>query len=130
SEGLNEIKAACLRAKDLVQRILTFSRFQEPEPKPVDLRLVVKDACKLLRVMLPATLDIRVDLPERPTSALADANQIHQVLLNLGSNAAHAMQNTGELTISVRAIGLDAPLPVRGGVLLPRRYVRIAVIDR
>jgi len=129
-EYLNEIKTASLRAKELVQRILTFSRFQEPDPKPIDVRDVVSDACKLLRAMLPATLDLDVTLPERPMNALADANQIHQVLLNLASNGAHAMQNTGELSLAVRELVVDTPLPVVGGVLSPRRYVSVTMLDR
>src|SRR5690606_41113929 len=99
-EYLNEIKTASRRAKELVQRILTFSRFQEPDPKPIDVRDVVSDACKVLRAMLPATLDLDVTVPERPMNALADVNQIHQVLLNLASNGAHADRKSTRLNSS------------------------------
>lgn len=92
--NINEILAAANRAKDLIKNILAFSRQNEKKLVPVSLYLVVKEALSLLRSILPKTIEIRVDLA--PTAmVLGDPTQIHQVIMNLCTNAYHAMRDKG-----------------------------------
>jgi nitrogen-specific signal transduction histidine kinase len=96
------IKASC-RARDLVQQILLFSRQGVEDLKPVRVSDIVKEALQLLRATLPSTIEIRQSqLTSSESRILADPTQIHQVLMNLGTNAAHAMrENGGILAVSL-----------------------------
>lgn len=92
---------ASLRARDLVEQILSISRRGEQEKQPLQLAVVVKEVIKLLRATIPTTIDIKDDLDSK-RFILADTTQIHQVILNLCTNAYHAMQETGGcLTITL-----------------------------
>ena len=94
-EHLAAVLRAAERARDLVRQILTFSRQQEQEPRPLRLELMVAEALKLIRAVLPATIEI---LPPRTGGqhwVSADPTQMHQVLMNLCTNAAHAMKEKG-----------------------------------
>ncbi|MGD9330629.1 MAG: response regulator [Desulfobacterales bacterium] len=98
---LGEILKAAHRAKDLTQQILTFSRQAEVAPKPVRVSSLVREAVKLLRASIPATISIREELHSDAT-VLADPTQLHQVVMNLATNAAHAMETKGGiLTIAL-----------------------------
>ncbi len=92
--NLDEVLKAGLRAKDLVQQILTFTRGGEEERGPVQIDLIVKEALKLLRSSLPTTIEIRRDIASA-NMVFGDATQIHQVLMNLCANASHAMNDKG-----------------------------------
>ena len=92
---LQEVLTAAHRAKDLVQQILTFSRKSEQPRQPVPLQQIVHDALRLLRASLPTTIAIRQRLNAPSGTVFADPTQLHQVLMNLGSNAEHAMRETG-----------------------------------
>jgi len=83
------------RAKDLVQQILAFSRQGKEERRPLNIRPIVKEELKFLRASLPATIEIRQDMEEDPGTIEADPTQIHQILMNLCTNAAHAMGEKG-----------------------------------
>src|SRR6266566_2666818 len=85
------------RAQDLVRQILSFSRKSEQPRQPVPLQQIVHDALRLLRASLPTTVAIRQDLNAPSATVLADPTKLHQVLMNLGSNAEHAMRETGGL---------------------------------
>src|SRR5690242_11925456 len=106
----SEARQASIRARELVEQILTFSRQQEsPERLPIDLGLLVAEAQRFLRATLPSTVQIQTDLEPDCPRVLADSTQLHQVLLNLGSNAAHAMEERGGmLKFTLRLIELDA----------------------
>jgi CheY-like chemotaxis protein len=90
-ENLQEVLQAGGRAVDLVKQILTFSRQTEQERKPVQVKLIVKEALKLLRSSLPTTIEVRQDI-QSESLVLADPTQIHQILMNLCTNAGHAME--------------------------------------
>ena len=92
---LERITNACDRAKDLVSQILTFSRQHETERKPLLLTPLIRETMKLLRSSLPSTIEIRLQCLNRNDTVLADPIQIHQVLMNLCTNAAHAMGKKG-----------------------------------
>ena len=125
------ILGASRRAKALVRQILTFSRQQPEERKLIALAPVVEEALALLRATVPATITIEVDLADSDAMILADSTQVHQVIVNLGTNAVHAMQPGGGALRSeqrtIESTGPDAvPIP---GALPPGRYLRLAVTD-
>jgi len=92
---LEEILKAGNRATDLVRQILAFSRQGEQEKRSLKISLVVKEALKLLRATLPTTIEIHKKIEGKSGTVLADPTQIHQVLMNLCTNAAHAMREKG-----------------------------------
>jgi len=94
--SLSEVMSAAQRAKELVNRILTFSRKHEQEQKPVRMDLIIQEALKLLRPSLPATIRIEQQIDCEGT-ILADPPQMHQVVVNLCTNAYQAMQEEGGL---------------------------------
>jgi len=95
AQNLTEILQAANRAKQLVEQILTFSKQDSSTRKAIDLVPVIKEAVSLLRASIPATVDIQQAYQKDAGRALADPTQIHQVIVNLGSNAFHAMRETG-----------------------------------
>ena len=96
--NLNKIRQAINRASDLVKQILTFSRQVETKLQPIQPKLIVKEALNLLRASLPATLEFRMNIAS-DAYILADASQVHQVIVNLCVNAAHAMEPNGGVLI-------------------------------
>ena len=120
------------RAKDLIHQILTFSRQTEQELKPVPVSLIAKEVLKLLRSTLPSTIEIRQDIATsfQRDIILADPTQIHQVLMNLCTNAAYAMQTDGgQLMVKVAEIEADAALAAEVPGLQPGPYVVLSVSD-
>ena len=127
---LAEVRIAGDRARDLVKQILAFSRKQKHERQPTRLHLVVREALKLLRSTIPSTIEIRSRVEDAAPTVLADASQVVQVLMNLGTNAAHAMRDrTGTLTVTLEVAEADAALVERIPELTPGRYVRLSVTD-
>jgi PAS domain S-box-containing protein len=118
---LEQVLKATMRAKDLVSQILAFSRRGDiQERRPVEMAAIVKEALRLLRPALPAT----VDLPQRITSdsgmVLADPTQIHQVVVNLCTNAAHALrERVGVIEIGLAPVEMDAVMVARYQSLMP-----------
>jgi len=92
---LVEVLKSATRAKDLVKQILTFSRKSQEERKPILLYPIVKEAEKLLRSAIPTTIEIRQSIDETTGTVNADPTQMHQIVMNLCTNAAHAMHETG-----------------------------------
>ena len=129
-EHLTELRKAHGRASDLVKRILLFSRRQESDRKPIALAPVVEEAVKLLRASLPAMIDIRFSTEPDLPAVLADASQIHQVIMNLGTNAAHAMgERGGVLRVSLDRVTIGEPLAAPSADLGAGEHVRISVSD-
>jgi PAS domain S-box-containing protein len=127
--SLQEVLRAANRATDLVKQILAFSRQREQEKKPVQLGLIVKEALRMLRASLPSTIEILSDVDTK-TVALVDPTQIHQVLMNLCTNAAHAMQENGGVLSARLTDGYLGPesIPPHSG-LQPGPHVRLTVQD-
>lgn len=94
TDDLRRVMEAALRAKDLVKQILTFSRQTEHERFPLSPEPIVKEALKLLRASLPSTIEIRYDIHSK-SEILADPTHIHQIVINLCTNAAWAMREHG-----------------------------------
>lgn len=98
--NLGQVKKASNRAKDLVSQILAFSRTEEFTENAVDLGPILKEALKLLRATIPSSIAIDYDIPDGLGRVMTDPTKIYQVLMNLCTNAAHAMQNQeGVLTV-------------------------------
>ena len=127
--NLDEIVNAGKRAANLVKQILTFSRQESKERKPMHLQPVVKEALRLLRGALPTTIGIEMNIEPGSRKILANVTQIHQVIMNLCTNASHAMRDKGgTLSVGVReddvsaeqagGLGLEPPQDVD---LLARR---------
>ncbi|HEY3012409.1 MAG TPA: PAS domain S-box protein [Gemmatimonadales bacterium] len=98
---LDELLKAADRGKELVERILTFSRRQDRELRPLDLGQAAAEAVRLLRATLPAAVEIEVNVHADTPRVMADLTSVHQILMNLGANAAHAMPSGGRFEISV-----------------------------
>ncbi|MBF0378574.1 MAG: response regulator [Desulfamplus sp.] len=101
-EFLNEILKAGHRAKELVRQILTFSRQEQHEVMPLSIQPIAKEIIKLSRAMIPSTIKINQDIARTCCMVMADPTQMHQVLMNLITNAFHAMEDTGgTLTVKI-----------------------------
>ncbi|TCD47240.1 ATP-binding protein [Chlorobium sp. N1] len=99
----SEIRKAAERAKDLVSQILTFSRTEGGPSSPVSIQEVVQEALRLLRPSIPEAVSVRLEIDPACRSVMADTTKLHQVILNLCTNAFHAMEETGgTLTIGLR----------------------------
>ncbi len=126
---LNQIFKAAGRAKDLVRNILTFSRQQEQQLMPVQLRHVVAEALKLLRAGTPSTIQFETALEPDAPSVLADPSQIHQIVMNLGTNAAYAMRGApGVLAIRLERVLIEPGAPAASR-LKPGAYARLTFRD-
>ncbi|MBG0775305.1 MAG: PAS domain S-box protein [Desulfovibrionaceae bacterium] len=96
AEYLSQVQSAAMRASDLVRQILAFSRRSDQERRPLSMVPLCKEVVKLIRASLPSTVDIRSDLDDvRSDVILGDPTQMHQVLMNLCTNAGHAMRDKG-----------------------------------
>ncbi len=125
----HQIELAGIRAKELVQQILAFSRQTETEFKPVDVSLIVHEVIKLLRSSLPKTIEIEQDI-QRDNIVMGDPTQIHQILMNLCTNAGHAMKEKGgRLTIRLKRIKLNEALISDQIKLAVGTYVKLSVSD-
>ena len=127
---LQEIYSAGERAGKLVSQILTFSRQHKIIYKPMELAPIVKESVKFLRSTLPSTITIELYIHPEPVSILADPTQLLQVLMNLCTNAAHAMQeHGGTLTIELQPRILNASEADFYQKLEPGRYVELRISD-
>ncbi len=95
AEYLGGILKLSMRARDLVRQILTFSRKSQPTRKPIRLHGIARETVQLLRSTLPSTIEIRESIDESSGLVMADSTQMHQIMVNLATNAAHAMGDEG-----------------------------------
>jgi len=127
---LNQALIAANRAKDLVKQILAFSRQTDEERMPVRLALVAKEAIKFLRATIPATVEIRSRIDEKSGAILANSVELHQIIMNLCTNAVHAIgDNGGVLEIEVQDADIDHAEKYGFLDLEVGSYVRISVND-
>ncbi|MEW6427578.1 MAG: DUF3365 domain-containing protein [Thermodesulfobacteriota bacterium] len=119
------------RAKELVGQILAFSRSSEQQKRPLRLHLILKEAIKLLSASLPSTIEIREEIDPDCGAVLIDPTQMHQLVMNLCTNAYHAMRETGGvLAVSLGKVRIDAGDPKATDLSLqPGAYVKIEVSD-
>jgi PAS domain S-box-containing protein len=127
--SLNNITKAIIRAKDLVNQILTFSRQSTEEIKPLKMQFIVKEVLKLLRASLPTTINISQDISDDCEFVMVNSTQIHQIAMNLVTNAYHAMEEAGgELKITLKEVELGIDDPIDSPVN-PGSYVCLTVSD-
>ncbi len=100
AKQLEQAHLSCERARDLIRQMLTFSRGQRGEPRPVALGTAIGEATQLLRASLPATIQMRVDCSDELPAVLIDPVQLDQVLMNLCINARDALHGIGTLRVS------------------------------
>ncbi|MBI3371763.1 MAG: PAS domain S-box protein [Betaproteobacteria bacterium] len=129
-ESITEIGKAARRARELVQQILAFSRKQTLSRRPIALDKLMEEAVKLLRATLPAGVRLIASSSADAPSVMADPTQIHQVLLNLCTNAWHAMEGRpGTIALALESVALDGPSDGGHPDLPPGRYARLTVKD-
>ena len=130
NDDLDEILIAGRRAKDLVRQILTFSRKGKHEVGPMEPSLLVKEALKLLRSGLPATIEIKQDIDPACGIIMADPTTIYQIVVNLCTNAFQAMEDErGSLAVSLKRVELTAAELSGHEHLSPGPYVELMVKD-
>ena len=127
--GLNGIYTSALRAKDLVKQILTFSRQDTSESKFMKMQPIIREALKLIRSTIPATIEIIQDIDDDCGVIKADPTQIHQIVMNLSTNAYHAMEETGgKLKVSLKEIELEKSDLINSD-MAPGRYACLTIAD-
>ncbi len=128
-KALGEVKTASLRARDIVSQLLTFARKGKEQLQIIDIRPIVKECLKMLRSSIPASVEFRSDLAESLDPVKVDGTQIHQIMVNLCTNASHAMEDGGVLRVELENSRLDADAATFDPGLEPGQYVRLAVAD-
>lgn len=129
NRDIDQVIKGIQRANDLVKQILTFSRRTEHEKRPLKISIVVKEALKLFQVSIPSTIKIEKNIATN-SNVLADPTQIHQVVMNLCTNAYHAMQETGgTLTVKLKEIKLSKQDSIHKLDILPGAYVKLEIND-
>ena len=128
--NLEQVLVAGERGKELVAQILAFSRQHAPDRVSVDLCSIIREGLALLRATLPATIEIREEIDLDVAHVLAVPTQIHQVLMNLSSNARDAIGTVpGVLTIALRRVDVDKGLAAVHPELKPGPHVKLSVRD-
>ncbi|MGD8292388.1 MAG: ATP-binding protein [Desulfobacterales bacterium] len=130
SQNLEEVLKAANRAKELVKQILTFSRQNDQERKPLKVQSLIKEALKLLRATIPSTIEINSFIDDECGLIEGDPTQIHQVIMNLCTNAFHALQDTGgkiEVSLKEANLGYDQSM-LRAGMDVGR-HLELVVKD-
>jgi PAS domain S-box-containing protein len=134
-ESIEEIRKAGRRARDLVAQILSFSRRQPTERKTIELVPVINESARLLRATIPPRISIAVHCESHAPAVLADAGQIQQIVMNLATNAMHAIPGNGRINFRLDTVLLDAALVNTHTQLRalhdrhPGRTIRLAVSD-
>ena len=129
-ESVAEILTAANRAKELVQQILSFSRQREQKPQVVRLEPIVKEVLKFLRASLPAHIKIEREMAAETPAVMADPTQIYQLVMNLATNALHAMEDApGRLLVRLDPVHPDEELRRAHPQLKPMLYARLTVAD-
>lgn len=127
--GLNQIHSGSLRARDLVQQILTFARQGNSDMRLIQIQPIIKEALKLIRSTIPATIEIRQNISPDCSIVKADATQIHQIVMNLATNAYHAMEEDGGV-LKVTLKEVDVKASKKPDIdMMPGPYACLTVAD-
>ena len=130
SKSLKAIHQASLRAKDMVQKLLAFSRKSDGEIKPLRLTPVIKESMEMLRHVVPTSVEFAQRISDDPCNILGDAAQINQIVMNMVTNAAHAMSEEGGLLeVTLEKIVLPEETPCFDFILPPGPHIRLKVRD-
>ena len=129
-QNLDEVRKACLRAKEVVTQILSFSRKTETEEKQLNITSIVHESLKLLRASIPTSIEIRRNIASDVDNIFGDSTEIHQIMMNLCTNAAHAMEDEkGTLEITVENRTIDESAGPRYPELRPGPHVQLSISD-
>jgi signal transduction histidine kinase/CheY-like chemotaxis protein len=120
---------AANRARDLVEQILAYSRTQKVARTSVDIGRIVRETLEVIRGSLPEGIALDLALPEAPLAVIGDPTQLHQVVMNLCTNAIHAMGGEGRLAVSLQAVDLEQEATFAHDTLAPGPYVKLVVSD-
>jgi len=126
---IDNVLSAANRARTLVDQILTYGRSTHSKQTVVNARAAVEEALELVRPSLPAGVELNVSLPAGAATVIANSTQVHQLVTNLSSNAAHAMRNGGTLSLTLEIVDRAQDVNLSHGLLAAGRYVRLAVQD-
>jgi PAS domain S-box-containing protein len=126
---VDQVMQAAARAKALVDRILAFSRSGMTERVPLQVQSVVEETLELLAASLPVDVRLERRLDAVDTAVVGDATQFHQVIMNLCTNAVHAMAQSGVLTVVLDRVAVGERRLLSNGTLGAGRYVRLSVSD-
>jgi len=128
--NLQEIRKASLRARDVIRQLLSFGRRTDLERKPIRLIPIIKDSIKFLRATIPKDIDIIQNIEDTYDTIIADPIQIHQVAINLCTNASHAMEKIGGiLTIGIHYVVVDEDSHLIFPDLTLGNYLKVTVKD-
>lgn len=127
--NIDKIIDASIRAKDLVKQILTFSRQSDQKLIPLEASSFIEKSLKLLRSTIPTTVSIVHNVCKDCGTIMADPTQIHQLLMNLFSNAVHAMDEKGTLEVTGESVDLDLDDIAHQPALKPGQYLKMSVRD-
>ncbi len=129
-DSIDQILKAGYRARDLVSQILAFSRKKENELKPIYLKPLVKEVLKLMKASLPSTIEIRENFSQENGVIMGDPTQIHQIMMNLCTNSAHAMREEGgTLEVSLYDVSYDENVTVSHPEMASGKYIVLSVRD-
>jgi len=126
---LKKVLMACDRAKDLVQQILKFSRRDDNAMAGLAIKPILKESVKLLRSTLPSYIELREHINADADSIIGDPTQIHQIIMNLCTNAYHAVREGGRLTVSLENETFNEPKDFMSLKVPPGEYVKLSVED-
>ncbi len=129
TENLQEVLDSGKRAKRLVKQILTFSRKGEQEKFPIQIDSIITENLKMLRSTIPSNIKITEQTNPEPITINANASQINQVIMNLVTNAVHAIEDNGRINVGVKVIDVDESSKDQYRETLPGRYADIFVTD-
>lgn len=128
-KALDEVKTASIRARDIVSQLLTFARKGEEQLQIIDIKVIVKECLKMLRSTIPTSVEFQSDLADDLHALQVDGTQIHQIMVNLCTNASHAMEKGGILTVELENVVLDKGLATFDYDLGPGDYIRLSISD-
>ncbi|MFM0268429.1 AAA family ATPase [Paraburkholderia sediminicola] len=123
------VLTAASRGRELVEQILAYSRSQRGRRAPVDVAQVVAETLELIRGSLPANIRLESNAPDLPLVVFGDATRLHQIVMNLCSNAIQSMRIGGILRVALEAAGFSGEQALSHGTLESGRYVRLIVED-
>jgi len=123
------VLTAATRGRDLVDKILTYTRSQLGKRRPTDVCCTVAEALELVRASLPASIRLHPIIPDVPLVIMGDDTQVHQIVMNLCSNGIHAMKSGGPLRVAITPLDVYAECALSHGILKAGSYARLSVED-
>ena len=126
---IREIKAACMRAREVVRRILRFVQKMPSEKKPTPFAKTLKESLELIRATIPKPIQLKWDLRCGSETILADPTEINQMVMNLSANSVHAVGKSGTIAVTLERVSLSDPPPDPSKELSPGDYMKLTFKD-